>query len=98
MKKTLLATLLLLSSLSYAQTDKFTEWLKAPEGELCKQKFAKKKLDKRDTKEASFIIDSLWLQESAKELRKQWDKLTISNDLMSLISMISLRNPPFISN
>ena len=69
MKKALLATLLLLSSLSYAQTDKFVEWLKAPEGELCKQKFAKKKLDKRDTKEASFIIASVWLQESAKELR-----------------------------
>ena len=84
MKKTLLATLLLLSSLSYAQTDKFTEWLKAPEGELYKQKFAKKKLDKEDAKEASFIIDSLWLQESAKELRKQWDKLTISNDSLSL--------------
>ena len=84
MKKTLLATLLLLSSLSYAQTDKFTEWLKAPEGELYKQKFAKKKLDKEDAKEASFIIDSLWLQESAKELRKQWDKLTISNDSLTL--------------
>ena len=84
MKKALLAALLLISTLSYAQTGKFAEWLKAPKGELDKQKFAKKNLNKEDTENAAIIIDSLWLQESAKELRNQWNKLTISNDSLSL--------------
>lgn len=84
MKNILIAALLLLSGMSYAQTADFEKWLKAPKGELTKQKFAKKKLNRQEAENAAIIIDSLWLQESARELRDQWGKLTISNDSLSL--------------
>ena len=44
MRKLFIAAILLISSVSQAQTAAFTEWLKAPKGELAEQKFAKKSL------------------------------------------------------
>lgn len=84
MKKALIALLVLFSGISHAQTETFTEWLKTPKGELTKQKFAKKNLDKKEAQRAAEIIDSMWLQESAAQLRAQWSKLKISNDSLTL--------------
>ena len=84
MKKALIALLVLFSGISHAQTEAFTEWLKTPKGELTKQKFAKKNLDKKEAQRAAEIIDSMWLQESATQLRAQWSKLKISNDSLTL--------------
>ena len=84
MKKAIFIAFLFLSSLSYSQTDKFTEWLKTSKGELCRQKFANRRLDKSEAEKAAAIIDSLWLQENAALLKEQWRKLTISNDSLTL--------------
>ena len=84
MNKAFIIAFLFLSSLSYSQTDKFTEWLKTSKGELCKQKFANKRLDKTEADKAAAIIDSLWLQENAKLLKEQWRRLSISNDSLTL--------------
>ena len=84
MKKAIFIAFLFLSSLSYSQTDKFTEWLKTSKGELCRQKFANRRLDKSEAEKAAAIIDSLWLQENAASLKEQWRKLTISNDSLTL--------------
>ena len=84
MKKAIFIAFLFLSSLSYSQTDKFTEWLKTSKGELCRQKFANRRLDKPEAEKAAAIIDSLWLQENAALLKEQWRKLTISNDSLTL--------------
>ncbi len=84
MNKAFIIALLFLSSLSYSQTDKFTEWLKTSKGELCKQKFANKRLDKTEAYKAAAIIDSLWLQENAILLKEQWKRLSISNDSLTL--------------
>ena len=40
-------TAVLISAVSFAQTKELSEWLNTCNGELCNQKFAKKKLDKR---------------------------------------------------
>lgn len=84
MNKAFIIAFLFLSSLSYSQTDKFTEWLKTSKGELCKQKFANKRLDKTEADKAAAIIDSLWLQENAILLKEQWRRLSISNDSLTL--------------
>lgn len=84
MNKAFIIAFLFLSSLSYSQTDKFTEWLNTSKGELCKQKFANKRLDKTEAYKAASIIDSLWLQENAKLLKEQWRRLSISNDSLTL--------------
>ena len=72
------------ATISLAQTDEMREWIKAPEGELCSQKFAGKKLSKAEAEEAAMIIDSMWIAKSAKELGDQWKKLTISDDSLQL--------------
>ena len=84
MNKAFIIAFLFLSSLSYSQTDKFTEWLKTSKGELCKQKFANKRLDKTEADKAAAIIDSLWLQKNAILLKEQWRRLSISNDSLTL--------------
>ena len=84
MRKLFIAAILLISSVSQAQTAAFTEWLKAPKGELAEQKFAKKSLDKSEAIRAAEIVDSLWLKESAAQLEKSWSRLTISNDSLKL--------------
>lgn len=72
------------ATISLAQTEEMREWLKEPEGELCSQKFARKKLSKAEAEEAAMIIDSMWIAKSAKELNEQWKKLTISDDSLQL--------------
>lgn len=84
MKKTLTAVLLLFSCFSFAQTDALKEWARRAEGELCDQKFAKKKLDRNEAQEAAWIIDSLWMQETARNLKAQWSKLVMASDSLSL--------------
>ena len=84
MNKAFIIAFLFLSSLSYSQTDKFTECLKTSKGELCKQKFANKRLDKTEADKAAAIIDSLWLQKNAILLKEQWRRLSISNDSLTL--------------
>ena len=44
-------TAVLISAVSLAQTDAFKAWLKNGKGELAKQKFANKKLDKKEAEE-----------------------------------------------
>lgn len=84
MKKTLTALLLLFSCFSFAQTDALKEWARRAEGELCDQTFAKKKLDKNEAQEAAWTIDSLWMQETARNLKAQWSRLVIKSDSLSL--------------
>ncbi|MBQ5626816.1 MAG: alpha/beta hydrolase [Bacteroidaceae bacterium] len=78
------ALLLFTPSSSNAQIQEFKNWVANPKGELTQQKFANKALSKADCDEAAFIIDSLWLKESAKELGRQWERLTIANDSIKL--------------
>lgn len=84
MKNILTAALLFVSCLAMAQTDALEEWAKRGNGELCKQKFSKKKLDRKEAQRAAEIIDSLWMQETARQLKDQWSKLTISSDTLAL--------------
>lgn len=84
MKNILTAALLFVSCLAMAQTDALEEWAKRGNGELSKQKFSKKKLDRKEAQRAAEIIDSLWMQETARQLKDQWSKLTISNDTLAL--------------
>jgi poly(3-hydroxybutyrate) depolymerase len=78
------ALLLFAPSIANAQIQEFKNWVANPKGELAQQKFANKALSKADCDEAAFIIDSLWLKESAKELGRQWERLTIANDSIKL--------------
>ena len=78
------ALLLFTPSSSNAQIQEFKNWVANPKGELAQQRFANKALSKADCDEAAFIIDSLWLKESAKELGRQWERLTIANDSIKL--------------
>ena len=78
------ALLLFTPSIANAQIQEFKNWVANPKGELTQQKFANKALSKADCEEAAFIIDSLWLKESAKELGRQWERLTIANDSIKL--------------
>lgn len=78
------ALLLFAPSSSNAQIQEFKNWVANPKGELAQQRFANKALSKADCDEAAFIIDSLWLKESAKELGRQWERLTIANDSIKL--------------
>lgn len=84
MKKIVTAALLLVSCISYAQTAALEAWARRTEGKLCEQKFAKKKLDKKEAGRAAEIIDSLWLQETARELKEEWNRMIISSDSLSL--------------
>ena len=78
------ALLLFAPGTSNAQIQEFGEWLKAPKGELAQQAFANKPLSKTDCDEAAYIIDSLWLRKSAKELGGQWKRMTITHDSIKL--------------
>lgn len=78
------ALLLFAPSIANAQIEEFKNWVANPKGELAQQRFANKALSKADCDEAAFIIDSLWLKESAKELGRQWERLTIANDSIKL--------------
>ena len=78
------ALLLFTPSIANAQIQEFKNWAANPKGELAQQRFANKALSKADCDEAAFIIDSLWLKESAKELGRQWERLTIANDSIKL--------------
>lgn len=78
------ALLLFTPSIANAQIQEFKNWVANPKGELAQQRFANKALSKADCDEAAFIIDSLWLKESAKELGRQWERLTIANDSIKL--------------
>ena len=78
------ALLLFTPSIANAQIQEFKNWVANPKGELAQQRFANKALSKADCNEAAFIIDSLWLKESAKELGRQWERLTIANDSIKL--------------
>lgn len=79
----------LMSSCSTARVTDFNEWAKSPTGNLSEQKFAKLALSKDDAREASFVVDSLWMQGVAKRLGRGWNNMTISND--SLQFMCALR-------
>ena len=76
--------LLFAPSIANAQIQEFKNWAANPKGELAQQRFANKALSKADCDKAAFIIDSLWLKESAKELGRQWERLTIANDSIKL--------------
>lgn len=78
------ALLLFAPSIANAQIQEFKNWVANPKGELAQQRFANKALSKADCDEAAFIIDSLWLKDSAKELGRQWERLTIANDSIKL--------------
>ena len=78
------ALLLFAPNVSNAQVNALKTWLKAPKGELTEQRFAKSKLSKADCNEAAYIIDSLWLDKSAKELAHQWQRMTINHDSIKL--------------
>lgn len=78
------ALLLFAPSIANAQIQEFKNWAANPKGELAQQRFANKALSKADCDKAAFIIDSLWLKESAKELGRQWERLTIANDSIKL--------------
>ena len=78
------ALLFFTPAVSNAQNQEFNEWLKAPQGNLADQRFATKKLTKADCDEAACIIDSLWLDKSARELGRQWQRMTITHDSIKL--------------
>ena len=73
-----------ISAVSLAQTDALKAWLKSTEGDLTAQKFAGKKLDRKAAEEAAIIIDSLWLQESAQELKDEWKRMILTHDTLKL--------------
>ena len=73
-----------ISAVSLAQTDALKAWLKSAEGDLTAQKFAGKKLDRKAAEEAAIIIDSLWLQESALELKDEWKRMILTHDTLKL--------------
>ena len=81
-------TAVLISAVSLAQTDAFKVWLKNGKGELAKQKFANKKLDKKEAEEAAIVIDSLWLKEQAQELKHEWKKMILTHDTLQLACAI----------
>ena len=78
------ALLFIAPAASTAQIQEFKTWLQAPEGELAQQTFATGKLNKADSNEAAYIIDSLWLKKSAQELAPMWQRLTITHDSIKL--------------
>lgn len=84
--KNILATIAILftASLATSQTNEFKEWLKAPEGELQRQNFAKEALDKEECAKAAEIVDSLWLATTAERLGEEWERLTLNNDTLRL--------------
>ena len=77
-------TAVFVSAVSLAQTDALKAWLKSAEGDLTAQKFANKKLDRKAAEEVAIIIDSLWLQESAQELKDEWKRMILTHDTLKL--------------
>lgn len=85
MKRALtIITAALISAVSLAQTNEFKAWLKSSKGELIEQKFASKKLDKKEAEEAAVIIDSLWLRKKAQELKTEWKEMILTHDTLQL--------------
>lgn len=62
----------------------FAVWAKSPSGDLADQAFAVKPLEKEQCREASYIVDSLWMRNAAKRLGDMWYKMAISNDSLRL--------------
>lgn len=79
-----IVTLLLSTGNLAAQTDKLETWIRQPQGSLCKQKFARKALDKTDCQRAHEIIDSLWIEATKERLGDEWKRLTLTNDTLKL--------------
>ena len=80
-------TTLLLSGCATTATTQvadFDKWAKLPAGELVEQPFAVLPLDKQQCREASYIVDSLWIRETVKRLGRKWSNMTISNDSLRL--------------
>lgn len=67
-----------------AQIKEFKEWLKSPKGDIATQPFAKKSLNKEECAQATAIIDSLWVESTAKRLHQEWSKMTLNNDSIKL--------------
>lgn len=72
-------------SCATAQVSDFGEWAKLPSGTLGEQRFAKASLSKEEAREASFIVDSLWMNSVAKRLGSGWKDMTIANDSLRLL-------------
>ena len=58
-----------------AQVTDFEAWVKKPVGVLEEQKFATEALDKAACGRAAEIVDSLWLDATAKRLYRTWATL-----------------------
>ena len=67
-----------------AQVAELEAWVKKPAGELAGQKFAVAALDKAECGRAAEIVDSLWMDATAKRLYRTWGNMTISNDSIKL--------------
>ena len=76
--------LMLLPSGAVAQIADFEAWAKRPAGELIEQNFATVALDKASCGRAAEIVDSLWMDATAKRLYRTWGNMTISNDSIKL--------------
>ena len=63
-----------------AQIADFEAWVKKSTGELVEQDFATVALDKATCDRAAEIVDSLWMDATAKRLYRTWGNMTISND------------------
>lgn len=72
-----------------AQIKEFKEWLKSPKGDIATQPFAKKSLNKEECAQATAIIDSLWVESTAKRLHQEWSKMTLNNDSIKLACAVS---------
>lgn len=81
---TLAIAILFVTHCATAQIQEFEAWIKNPAKSLEKNSFAKKKLDKKQSARATFLVDSLWTEATALRLRDEWKRLKLVNDTLSL--------------
>lgn len=81
---TLTAAILLAANCATAQIQEFEAWIKNPVKNIEKASFAKKKLTKEQSARATYLVDSLWTENTARRLRDEWQKLTLVHDTLRL--------------
>ncbi len=81
---TLAAIVFFTASTATAQISEFEKWIKAPSESLESKAFAKKKLTKEQCQRATILVDSLWVENTARRLQGEWQKLTLTHDTLRL--------------
>lgn len=81
---TLAAIILFAAHTATAQINEFEKWIKNPTASIENEAFANKKLTKEQCSRATILVDSIWVENTARRLQNEWQKLTLVHDTLRL--------------